>query len=227
MHKTLILWDIDGTILESTGAGMESLRRALDTVFGIQGSLEGIDFAGRTDPYIMREAMKRFRIEDTPANRERYIEGYLSLLPVLMKEKGASVLPGVRTLLEEAAAKPDVVQGLLTGNLRRGAEVKLGYHGLWPYFPVGAFSDDNEIRNELGPHALRRAKAHWEHDFHVDRVWIVGDTPHDIACSRPIGAKALAVATGKYSLAELAAHHPDVLMKDLSDPAAFWQAIGG
>jgi phosphoglycolate phosphatase-like HAD superfamily hydrolase len=226
MHKTLILWDIDGTILESTGAGMEALRGALHTAFGIEGSLKGIDFAGRTDPYIIREALKRFELADTLENRERYIEGYLALLPQQMKERNAGVLPGVLTLLHEAAQRTDVVQGLLTGNLRRGAEVKLGYHGLWHYFPIGAFSDDDEVRDHLGPHALHRAREHWRHEFDVRRVWIIGDTPHDITCARAIGARVLAVATGKYSEAELAAHHPDVLRKDLSDTAGFWRALG-
>ena len=121
---------------------------------------------------------------------------------------------------------PGVVQGLLTGNLRRGAETKLGFHGLWDYFPIGAFADDSEVRNELGPHALRRARGHWGVDFPSERVWIVGDTPHDIACARAFGARVLAVATGNYRIAELAAHNPDAVLEHLGDTAAFWQAVG-
>jgi phosphoglycolate phosphatase len=226
MHKTLILWDIDGTILHSGGAGMHSLQRALQEVFGSEASIAGIDFAGRTDPWIIGQIFATAGIEDTPEHRARYVEGYIGLLPGVLRLKHASVLPGVRALLDQAAAHPHVAQGLLTGNLRRGAETKLGYHGLWPYFAVGAFADDSSVRNELGPHALRRARAHWAHAFPVERVWIIGDTPHDIACARAIGARVLAVATGSSSVAELAGHAPDAVLRDLSDPAPFWATLG-
>ena len=118
-----------------------------------------------------------------------------------------------------------MAQGLLTGNLRRGAQIKLGHHGLWDYFPVGAFADDSEIRNELGPHAHRRARGHWGDDFPVERVWIVGDTPHDVACARAFGARALAVATGGSSASVLASHRPDAVLESLGDPELFWGTI--
>jgi phosphoglycolate phosphatase len=226
MHKTLILWDIDGTILRSGGAGTHSLQLALKEVFGSETSIADIDFAGRTDPWIIGQILAKAGIEDKAEHRTRYVEGYIALLPSALRLKNASVLPGARVLLEQAAAHPHVEQGLLTGNLRRGAETKLGFHGLWHHFAVGAFADDSSVRNELGPHALRRARAHWSHDFPIDRVWIVGDTPHDIACARAIGAKVLAVATGSSSVADLAAHHPDAVLPDLSNPAAFWAALG-
>jgi phosphoglycolate phosphatase len=226
MHKILILWDIDGTILHSGGAGMHSLQLALKEVFGSDASIADIDFAGRTDPWIIGQVFARAGIEDSPGNRASYIDGYIGLLPSVLRLKQASVLPGLRPLLEEAAAHPHVAQGLLTGNLRRGAETKLGYHGLWHHFAVGAFADDSAVRNELGPHALRRARAHWAHEFPVGRVWIVGDTPHDIACARAVGARVLAVATGSSSVADLAAHAPDAVLRDLSDPAPFWAALG-
>jgi phosphoglycolate phosphatase len=226
MHKQLILWDIDGTILHSTGAGMKALGVALHSVFGVSGSFAGIDFAGRTDPWIIRQILERFGIEDTLENRARYVDGYISALPGILETSEARILPGVSDILVRAASHPGVVQGLLTGNLRRGAETKLGFHGLWDYFPIGAFADDSEVRNELGPHALRRARGHWGVDFPSERVWIVGDTPHDIACARAFGARVLAVATGNYRIAELAAHNPDAVLEHLGDTAAFWQAVG-
>jgi phosphoglycolate phosphatase len=183
MQKTLILWDIDGTLLHSSGAGMEALESALHDVFGVSGSFAGIEFAGRTDPWIIRRIFARFGIEDSDANHARYVDGYIGLLPGILVRRRASVLPGVAEILERAAGMPEVAQGLLTGNLRRGAETKLGFHGLWDYFPIGAFADDSEVRNELGPFALRRAKGHWGVDFPAERVWVVGDTPHDIACA--------------------------------------------
>jgi phosphoglycolate phosphatase-like HAD superfamily hydrolase len=226
MPKTLILWDIDGTILHSGGAGMKALEAALLDVFGVSGSLAGIEFAGRTDPWIIRQIFSRFGIENSAENFSLYVDGYIALLPEILGASSARILPGVAKIISQAAEHPTVVQGLLTGNLRRGAETKLGFHGLWDFFPIGAFADDNEVRNELGPHALRRAKGHWGLEFPPERVWIVGDTPHDIACARAIGAKVLAVATGKYTEAELGAHHPDVLRADLSDTAGFWRALG-
>jgi phosphoglycolate phosphatase len=225
MQKTLILWDIDGTILHSTGAGMKALNHALQTVFGIAGSFEGIDFAGRTDPAIIRQIFLRFGIEHSPENVGRYVDGYVAALPAMLVANDARVLPGVAEILGHASEHPGVAQGLLTGNLRRGAQIKLGHHGLWDYFPVGAFADDSEIRNELGPHAHRRAKGHWGDDFPVERVWIVGDTPHDVACARAFGARALAVATGSSSASALATHGPDAVLENLAQPEAFWRAV--
>jgi phosphoglycolate phosphatase len=226
MQKTLILWDIDGTLLHSGGAGIRALEQALRDVFGVCGSFAGIEFAGRTDPWIIRQIFARFGIEDSGANLSRYVDGYVALLPGILKASGARVLPGVEEILEQAAGHPGVVQGLLTGNLRRGAQAKLGFHGLWDYFPIGAFADDSEARNELGPHALRRARGHWGLDFPAERVWIVGDTPHDIACARACGARALAVATGASRAAELAAFEPDAVLESLGDTGSFWRAIG-
>jgi phosphoglycolate phosphatase-like HAD superfamily hydrolase len=222
----LILWDIDGTILHSTGAGVTALQVALKSVFGIPGSFEGIEFAGRTDKLIIRQIFSRYSIEYTPANFERYIDGYIAALPRSLVECRARFLPGVMDILGSAAGRQDVAQGLLTGNVRRGAQAKLGHHGLWEMFPVGAFADDSEHRAELGPHALRRARGHGGVDFPPERVWIVGDTPHDIACARAIGARVLAVATGSVGLPALAAHAPDAVLGDLRDPAAFWGALG-
>jgi phosphoglycolate phosphatase len=225
MHKHLILWDIDGTILHSGGAGMKALHSALQSVFGVSGSFDGIDFAGRTDPWIVRQIFSRFGIEDTRENFANYIDGYIAALPGILASSAAHVLPGVLEILASAAANPDVAQGLLTGNLRRGAETKLGFHGLWGYFPIGAFADDSETRNDLGPHALRRARGHWGVEFQAERVWIVGDTPHDIFCARAFGARVLAVATGGSKAGDLAAHGPDAVLEHLGDTAAFWRAI--
>ena len=225
MQKTLILWDIDGTILHSTGAGMRALQRALNDVFGITGSFEGIDFAGRTDPVIIRQIFARYGIEASKENFSVYIDGYISVLPGVLGQSDSRVLPGAAELIREAADHPHVVQGLLTGNLRRGAEAKLGFHGLWGYFPIGAFADDSEVRNELGPFALKRARSHCGLDFSGANVWIVGDTPHDIACARAFGGRALAVATGKSLASDLAGHNPDAVLENLTDSEAFWKIL--
>ena len=224
--KTLLLWDIDGTLIDSGGAGMRALGLALKTVFDLDGSLADIEFAGRTDRWIIRQIFNKFGISPTEENFTRCFDGYAKVLPTELALPGARVLTGVRPLLAAAAARNDITQGLLTGNIRRGAEVKLGFHGLWSFFSFGAFADDGEQRNELGPHALRRAHAHAGTPFATERVWVIGDTPHDIACGKIIGARTLAVATGASSFAALAAAEPTALLRDLSDQEAFFRIIG-
>jgi phosphoglycolate phosphatase-like HAD superfamily hydrolase len=218
--KRLILWDIDGTLIASGGAGMRALQVALRDVFGLDGSLADIDFAGRTDVWIMREVFRKFGLAATTANFTHYFEGYIAALPRELENPQARVLPGVREILRAVADHGQIAQGLLTGNMRRGAQVKLAHHGLWEYFAFGAFADDSEHRNDLGPHAVRRALEHHGVDFATDAVWIVGDTPHDIACGKAIGARTLAVGTGGTSLEQLGAHHPTATVPDLSDTTA-------
>lgn len=222
---TLLLWDIDGTLIVSGNAGARALRLALRNLFDIDGSLHDIEFAGRTDRWILRAIFQKFSIPCTEENFARCLDVYLAILPAHLAPPHARVLPGVRAILSAADHRPDVAQGLLTGNVRRGAQVKLTHHALWDHFAFGAFGDDAELRNELGPHALRRAHAHTGTEFARHRVWIIGDTTHDIACARAIGARVLAVATGSQSLDELAGHRPDALLADLGDTDAFWKII--
>jgi phosphoglycolate phosphatase len=224
--KLLLLWDIDGTLLNSGGAGMRALQAALLNAFDINGLLDDIDFAGRTDLWIMRRIFGKFGIDATGPNFLRYTDAYLEALPTAMAAGAARVLPGARELLQVLDGKNDVGVGLLTGNLRRGAQVKLSHHGLWDHFPFGAFADDSELRDELGPHALRRARERHGVDFRPERVWVIGDTPHDIACANAIGANSLAVATGGHTADQLASHGPTRLLPDLADPQAFWHALG-
>ncbi len=218
--KILLLWDIDGTLIASGGAGMRALQIALRTVFGIDGSLADIDFAGRTDRWILREVFRKFDLPATEENFSRYFDGYVAALPAELANPHARVLPGVTDVLRAAAAHGAIAQGLLTGNMRRGAHVKLAHHGLWEHFAFGAFADDAELRNELGPHALRRAQAHHGVAFDVERVWVIGDTAHDIACGKAIGVRTLAVATGGHSLEQLRLHEPTALLENLADTAA-------
>jgi phosphoglycolate phosphatase len=215
--KILLLWDIDGTLIASGGAGMRALSVALKNVFGIDGSLADIDFAGRTDRWIIGEVFKKFGLPATEENFARYFEGYVTALPSELANPNARVLPGVEQVLKAAAAHGNIAQGLLTGNMRRGAQVKLAHHGLWEHFPFGAFADDSEHRNDLGPHALRRARDHHRTEFAAANVWVIGDTPHDIACGKVIGARTLALATGGYSIDQLRAHTPTVVLENLQD----------
>jgi phosphoglycolate phosphatase-like HAD superfamily hydrolase len=225
--RTLILWDIDGTLIVSHGAGVRAMERGFRERFNRDCDLSRIDWAGRTDSWITSEVLRHHQLPVTSENVQAYLAAYLSALP---KELAAGpqgqVLPGVLELLETLHHHDDVAQGLLTGNLQRGAEFKLTHYQVWHYFEFGAFADDSPQRNDLGPHALRRAGSRHGVQFAPDHTFIIGDTPHDIACGKVIGAKTIAVATGKYSFDELAAHRPTALFRDFSDTAAFLRTIG-
>lgn len=226
--KKLILWDIDGTIIVSHGAGFRAMARALTERFGKTVDMGTIDWAGRTDSWIAGEVLRVTGLPDTPGNIHDFLEAYLAILPQeLSAGRPGQVLPGILELLETLRNRPEIVQGLLTGNLERGAEVKLTHYKVWHYFEFGAYADDSPRRNDLGPHALRRAKERHAIDFSPQRTFIIGDTPHDIECGKVIGARTIAVATGKYSVAELASHQPTAVFKDFADTAAFLRVIDG
>jgi len=222
---TLLLWDIDGTLTLSGGAGMHALQCALAKEFGVDRSLADIDYAGRTDSYIVRQILGKIAVPDTEFNINRLLEAYLIELPVALRNPGTRVLPGVAAALQLLAARSDCALALLTGNVERGARIKLGHHGLSHYFRFGAFADDSPSRNDLGPVALRRARELLGVEFAPDRVFVIGDTPHDIACGKVIGARTVAVATGQYSLAQLQAHAPFHALSDLSDTATFLRTL--
>ena len=224
--KKLILWDIDGTLIVSHGAGVRAMEKALTKRFGVTCDLRQIDWAGRTDSWITGEVFRHVGLPDTPQNAHDYLETYLELLPAELREgPQGQVLPGVFALLETLHHRRDVAQGLLTGNLRRGAEFKLTHYKVWHYFEFGAFADDSPRRNDLGPHALRRAQERHAVAFSPAHTFIIGDTPHDIECGKVIGAKTIGVATGRYSMAELASHTPTAVFANFADPAAFLQVI--
>ena len=223
--KTLLLWDIDGTLLNAGGAGVRALRVALQRVFAIDGPINDIDYAGRTDRWIMRQIFARFGLPATEENFTLFADGYVAALPAEMADHDVHLLPGLPGLLDSALARGNVALGLLTGNLRRGAAAKLGSKGLWRYFPFGAFADDCEDRNLLGPYALRRARDHHGVDFAPAHTWVIGDTPHDVICAHTFGAHAIAVATGRHSSDQLRAERPDAVFDDLGDPALFWRVI--
>ena len=227
VEKKLLLFDIDGTLITSGGAGDHSLRLAIKERFGIEEDFHGIEIAGRTDSGIARQVFAKHSLPGTPADTAALFDSYLAHLTILLPKKEGGLLPGILDLLDTLKARPDVVLGLLTGNLARGAELKLTHYGVWHYFEFGAYADDHHDRNELGHFARTRALAQHGIEFPPERIYILGDTPHDIACARAIGAKAVAIATGQYSHASLAEHSPDFLFDDLGDVPAVVAALAG
>lgn len=225
MEKKLVLFDIDGTLLTTGGAGEQALRVSVQERFGRSEDLTGIEIAGRTDSAIARALLAKHDVPDTPENLAALFDGYIHHLTRLLPTVSGGLLPGVVSLLESLRAKPDVVLGLLTGNLARGAELKLTHYGVWDYFEFGAFADDHHDRNELGRFACARAIERHGIEFPPERIFILGDTPHDIACARAIGAQAIAIATGAYTRAELARFNPDFLFDDLDRATAVLATI--
>jgi phosphoglycolate phosphatase len=217
MDSKLLLFDIDGTLITSGGAGEKALRHGLKNRFGIEDDLSTIEIAGRTDTGITRRIFEKNGIALTDANVSAFLEAYLVSLGEFLPQTPGRRLPGTLELLESLQGRPDVVLGLLTGNVRRGAQLKLQHYGLWDYFVLGAFADDHHDRNQLGPFAQERAQERLGRPIHPEHIYILGDTPHDIACARAIGAKAVAVATGVFSGEALSAHAPDYLFEDFSD----------
>ncbi|MEZ5275789.1 MAG: HAD family hydrolase [Opitutaceae bacterium] len=222
----LILWDIDGTLITSARAGERALIRALKSEFSIEGPLERVELAGRTDRYIAEQIFALHSIENTHDNIHRFFEAYLGFLGEELHNGPAVTLPGVTEVLERLAGSDGVAQGLLTGNIARGAQIKLEHFDVWHYFPYGAFADDSAIRNELGPHALRRASEFHDFGFSGADVVVVGDTPYDIECGKAIGAATVAVATGQFSAERLLAHNPDLILRDFRNPRPFYQFLG-
>ena len=225
--KKLILWDIDGTLIVSGRAGIFALGRAFQSLHGKEPDFTRVDVSGRTDRWIAAQLLEQHGLPASAENIHGLLETYLAALPQELHTRPGTVLPGVSELLESFHRHPGVAQGLLTGNLRRGARLKLEHYRVWHYFAFGAFGDDSPIRNELGPHALSRAKAEHAVEFAPADTFVIGDTPHDVECGRAIGANTIAVATGRFSVAELKACGPTAVFADLSDTAAFVRLIDG
>lgn len=212
----LFLFDIDGTLLTTDGAGRAALKSAGADLFAIQEDLRTINVSGSTDTAIVQDVLRRHSLDESTANVNRYLGGYLVCLKQHLAAQSGAILPGVISLLD-VLAKDGQAIGLLTGNVRRGAQIKLTAHGIWDRFSFGAFGDDNSDRNQLGPIAKRRAEAALNTEFATHDIVVIGDTPKDIACARAFGAVVVAVATGRYSLANLSEHQPDHLVGDLAD----------
>jgi phosphoglycolate phosphatase len=220
----LVLFDIDGTLVLTGGAGVRAMNRACHEILGHADALDGIPVAGRTDWIILHDALGRIGHELDEDLFERLRGAYLSRLreEILQPGRGVKdVMPGVRDLLDALGRREDVFLGLLTGNFEAGARIKLEHFDLWRHFHCGAFGDDAADRNALVPFALARARERGLADIPSRHVIVVGDTPHDVACARAVGATAVGVATGTFSAGELEACGAEVVFADLRDAERF------
>jgi phosphoglycolate phosphatase len=220
----LVLFDIDGTLVWTDGAGRRAIHHALTEVFGATGPAD-YRFDGKTDPQIVRDLMRFVGHADGHIdNRMQQVFAlYVERLHEELRAPGycPRVMPGVFELLEALESHPNVVLGLLTGNLADGARAKLTSVGIDPRrFRVGAYGSDHEERPSLPDVARRRMRDELGMEISGSDCVIIGDTPADLTCGRALGARAIGVATGRYSTEELRQHSPSAVFADLSDTAA-------
>jgi phosphoglycolate phosphatase len=253
--ERLVLFDIDCTLIDAHGAGGRAIMRAVWDTYGVTGELGDYSFHGRTDPGIIRDLAELWGAADPEAVVGRYegetqpqvvhdlaerlgtpheaigarldacIARYVDLLAAEMAVGAREILPGIKELVTALAADRRALVGLLTGNVVEGARIKLKPTGLLPLFKVGAYGSDSALRSDLPVVAVARAEVRSGRRFAGKDIVVIGDTPADIECGASLGVTAIAVATGKHTVDELAAYHPDHVFADFSDWRAAYEAI--
>jgi phosphoglycolate phosphatase-like HAD superfamily hydrolase len=227
---SLVLFDIDGTLLLTGGAGVRAMTRAFEATFGIRDAFDGISVAGRTDTYLLSQALQRSNTADSPENHERFRRAYVDLLAGEILQPGhgrRGLMPGVDALLVAMHQRQELHIALLTGNYEHAARIKLGHFNVGEYFAWGVFGEESADRNELGRIAITRAQERSVPVRARAQAVVIGDTPHDVECAHAAGMRALAVATGSYSVSELEATGADVVLPDLSDVDGVLAFVGG
>ena len=221
-----ILFDIDGTLITARGAGMAAMKKTVWQMFEITDCPD-IPCHGRTDRAIIAELFAEIG-RDLETDWEPFVTAYCENLAQSLIECDGRVLPGVVMLLEQLADRDDVHLGLLTGNLAAAASIKLQHFGLDHHFTFGGFGDQHANRDDVASVAALASAESAGDRFSSDRVWVIGDTVHDVTCGKSIGAKTLAVETGGHVKSKLISASPDLLLPDLSDPSrwiASWSSI--
>lgn len=212
----LVLFDIDGTLVHTGGAGIKAFAKVFATEFGVANGVDKMKFAGRTDVNLVREFFTMNGIPTSEENFRRFFERYVFWLDQILRHSETTACPGVLEFMHELRRLPDPPRlGLLTGNIRLGAEIKLRHFDLWKEFETGGFADDHEDRDQIAHAAFKRGSRVLGQKLRGEQVLVIGDTPLDIRCGRAIGAKVLAVATGGATLDELKRHQPDWAVDDL------------
>lgn len=218
-----LLFDIDGTLIHTRGAGIGAVERAMRDLFGVR-ELPDVPVRGRTDYGIILDLFRPFGI-DVETHIAAFKELYWQYLPELLSQRQGVVLPGVTELLDRLSVRDDCALGIVTGNTSRSANIKLDHFGLAHYFSFGGYGDEHSDRNDVARQAKRSAQSSLGHRFDATRMWVVGDTVHDVRCARAIDSRVIAVQTGGVEHAELAGSEPDLLVETLSDSQAFFEFI--
>lgn len=213
----LILFDIDGTLISTGGAGTRSLDKAFEEVLGIKQAFKNFEMAGKTDIQIIKEGLLRCNIAPSKPLVTQIIRSYLKNLEIEINNNSKHLKPGVAEVINLIHRELKYPMGLLTGNLETGARIKLEPFGLNPILPFGAFGSDHEDRRALLPVAIYRFTRIAKQRIDFSQCVIVGDTPRDVACAKPYGAKVVAVATGPYSVDELIRTDADLVVENMTE----------
>lgn len=220
---TVLFWDIDGTLLTTAKAGVFAWEDAVRELIGGEFELAKMRIAGLTDYQIAVKTFEMLGVEVNDDALRRFVDRYGELLPTSLPRRQGRVMPNVREILDVLQGRPDVQSFLLTGNTRAGARAKLTHYNLMQYFPDGAFAEDTGERSTIAKRAVTLAKQYGP--VAEDRLFVIGDTPHDVTCADAINARTIAVATGGYALEELEACSPWRVFSELPDPDAFVKLI--
>jgi len=220
---TVLFWDIDGTLLTTARAGVFAWEEAVRELTGREFELVSMRIAGLTDFQIAERTFETLGVGTDAQFLRRFVDRYGELLPASLPRKQGSVMPNVREILECLRGRSDVRSYLLTGNTRAGALAKLTHYDLVQYFSEGAFAEDTGDRGSIARRALDLARQGGTID--EGRLFVIGDTPHDVECARAIEARTIAVATGGYTLEELQAHHPWRALNELPPADDFIRLI--
>jgi phosphoglycolate phosphatase len=213
----LVLFDIDGTLIRTGGAGVKAFEQTFAEVFGIPEATHTLNFSGRTDVSLVRECFVLHGIEADETNFRRFFDAYPAYLERLLYTLPGGICEGIVPFMENLFSTPQrPVVGLLTGNIRRGAELKLRRYELWDKFELGAFADDHEDRNCIAGLAMSRGEQLLQQKLSGREILVIGDTPLDVACAKSIGAKVIAVATGTFTMAQLKESNPTWTVENLS-----------
>jgi phosphoglycolate phosphatase-like HAD superfamily hydrolase len=219
----VLFWDIDGTLITTGKAGVPAWEQAVRETTGRAFELSSMRIAGLTDYQIAVRTFEMLGLEPEEAALRGMVRRYEALLPTTLPQRAGRVMPNVREILDEVAARADVRSYLLTGNTRGGARAKLTHYGLFGYFPDGAFAEDLGDRPAIAARALELARRAGPLD--EERLFVIGDTPHDVHAANAIGARTIAVATGGYSIPELEEHAPWRTLPELPEPIEFVRLI--
>jgi phosphoglycolate phosphatase-like HAD superfamily hydrolase len=215
--RRVAFFDIDGTLMTG-GPAKDAFRTAMIDTFGTVGDIEGVSFGGKTDPQIARELLSGIGYE-VDLIEERFPllwHYYAERLEHQLIRCPMQVLPGVSELLNTLGGIDDIGVGLLTGNIARGAELKLGSAGLTEHFALGSYGSDHEEREQLSRIALERARDTWNPSLQPEHTVVIGDTPRDVLCGLKVGARTLAVATGSFTVSQLAEAGADQVVVNLT-----------
>ena len=224
---TLLLFDIDGTLLQVNGTTRTAIEHSMTEVTGCPISTEGVAFSGRTDPAIFRDILEANDVAPNDGLLQTVLDAYVETALNTIRPEDVKILPGASALLSSLKTREDSHLGLVTGNVKPVAYHKLKMVGLTDYFSVGAFGSDHSNRSKLPALALHRASVYTGHSFQMTQTLVIGDTQPDIQCARDAGARSIAVCTGRHTYEELARHTPDLLLETLPAYDTFEKQVFG